>query len=240
MWGWFVLWGLLGVGSLQAQAPPVEQRQFDQQRLQDYRNQEDFQYQRATPAPARRQIRKDQPRRRGRRSSGFTPDSSRGDMSGGAKIILWIVLGVIAGWIILQLTQVRLRKALRNASDEALPDLDDKAEKTEDPRTMRFDELLEKAIREKRFRYAVRLLYLRSLRQLSEAGRIQWKQDKTNYDYLRELDDQALRGVFGDLTYIFEYIWYGEFPIDQSHFETARSSFSRLDHQLKSSSTGHA
>jgi hypothetical protein len=64
------------------------------------------------------------------------------------------------------------------------------------------------------YRRAIRLQYLRSLKILSERGRIQWQPNKTNVDYLMELSGTELGMAFQRITRIFEYAWYGEMDID--------------------------
>jgi hypothetical protein len=82
-----------------------------------------------------------------------------------------------------------------------------------------FDEELEKAIAQRNYRLGVRLLYLRSLKQLNDAQLIHWQTDKTNATYLNELTDSGQRQSFGVLTRQFEYIWYGDFPIDSNSYQ---------------------
>jgi hypothetical protein len=78
----------------------------------------------------------------------------------------------------------------------------------------------------------VRLLYLRCLKQLSDAKLISWQIDKTNATYLFELDDTGQRQKFGLLTRQFEYIWYGDFPIDPKIFGNIYKSFMDFKNQM--------
>jgi hypothetical protein len=81
-----------------------------------------------------------------------------------------------------------------------------------------FDPLLEEAVRAGDYRRATRLLYLKGLRRLSERGLIEWRRDKTNHDYLRELNGTDLADPFARGTILFEYVWYGDFPIDRESY----------------------
>lgn len=74
-------------------------------------------------------------------------------------------------------------------------------------------------------RKAVRLQYLRSLKLLSERGRIAWAPSKTNIDYLSELRGGALETEFRRITRIFEYAWYGEMELSRDQYERAASWF---------------
>ena len=82
-----------------------------------------------------------------------------------------------------------------------------------------FDDEIESAIAKGNFRLAVRLLYLLSLKKLNDAQLINWQIDKTNSAYLNELTDDGQRNGFGILTRQFEYIWYGNFPVDSQSFQ---------------------
>ncbi len=88
-----------------------------------------------------------------------------------------------------------------------------------------FDEQIEKAISSSNYRLAVRLLYLKTLKQLSDRELIVWKAEKTNQTYVLELNNKDQKHDFAALTNQFEYIWYGEFFIDKASFEEINNSF---------------
>ena len=75
---------------------------------------------------------------------------------------------------------------------------------------------------------AVRLYYLLLLRNLSEAGKIVWKKDKTNLHYRREMASTAHRSEFNQLTENFEKIWYGEQSLNRTRYEQLRMDFDNL------------
>ncbi len=81
-----------------------------------------------------------------------------------------------------------------------------------------FDAEIEKAVSQHNYRLAVRMLYLKCLKQLSDATLIKWQPEKTNSAYINELNDVVKRTAFKLLTRQFEYVWYGEFAIDGSTF----------------------
>lgn len=96
-----------------------------------------------------------------------------------------------------------------------------------------FDKELERLINEGKFRLAVRLLYLKALKKLSDAQIIQWQPDKTNYNYLTEISKTELKNDFSQLTRQFDYIWYGDFPINEQKFEPIRQSFNHFNNQIR-------
>jgi len=95
----------------------------------------------------------------------------------------------------------------------------------EDINTIDFDAEIEKAVASHNYRFAVRLLYLKCLKQLSDAGAIAWEIDKTNSHYIYELKNDDQRNAFSLLTRQFEYVWYGEFSINDAVYNTIALSF---------------
>jgi Domain of unknown function (DUF4129) len=67
-------------------------------------------------------------------------------------------------------------------------------------------------------RQAVRYLYLKSLRLLSDRGLIRLHRESTNREYLAQLGSDVHRGPFSDLTIAYEKVWYGEFPLNDGQF----------------------
>ncbi|MGY3052676.1 hypothetical protein ACVWYG_000872 [Pedobacter sp. UYEF25] len=84
-----------------------------------------------------------------------------------------------------------------------------------------------------KYRLAVRLLYLQSLKKLSDNNRIYWRPEKTNYNYLMEISDPNLKSEFTQLTRQFDYIWYGDFPVDKIKFDPINETFSHFISQIK-------
>ena len=102
----------------------------------------------------------------------------------------------------------------------------------EDINAINFDDEIENAIAKANYRFAVRLLYLKCLKHLSNAGLIDWQIDKTNSAYISELKNQQQQDAFRMLTLQFEYVWYGEFLIDQQAFKNIDSSFRDFNRQV--------
>jgi len=106
------------------------------------------------------------------------------------------------------------------------------SEFTENIHEIDFDDSISSAINDKNYRLAVRLLYLRSLKQLNDAGYIKWKLEKTNLTYLSELENQEYKKLFGALTFRFEYVWYGNFPVNKEVFENIDALFGEFKNKL--------
>jgi len=106
------------------------------------------------------------------------------------------------------------------------------SESLENIHEINFDDEIEKAISQHNYRLAVRLLYLKCLKQLSDTNLIKWEIDKTNSAYIYELTDPEQKEIFGTLTHQFEYVWYGNFAIDKQTFGNINQLFQNFKKQL--------
>lgn len=95
-----------------------------------------------------------------------------------------------------------------------------------------FDAEIANGLQAGNYRLVVRLLYLQTLKRLSDQGMINWQPEKTNRTYVMELTDENLKLAFEQLTTQFEYIWYGEFLIDQLAFEPIHQSFQQFNQKM--------
>lgn len=82
------------------------------------------------------------------------------------------------------------------------------------------------------FRLAIRYYYLWLLKQLSERELIDYDVEKTNSDYHNEISSEATKKEFSYTSYLYNYIWYGEFAIDKIQFDKAKHAFSKLLNSL--------
>ena len=93
-------------------------------------------------------------------------------------------------------------------------------------------QLINHAISRGDFRLAIRYYYLLTLKKLIEKDLIEWKIQKTNHDYFEELSVGPLKVQFVEITKIYDYIWYGDFDLDQLSFQKAEGAFHKLDRLL--------
>jgi hypothetical protein len=91
-----------------------------------------------------------------------------------------------------------------------------------------FNKLVSKAETEDDYRSAVRFQYLNMLKKMSAAEIIDYDPEKTNLDYANEINNETLRAQFQYASYVYNYVWYGEFMIDKSEYEQASETFSVL------------
>jgi len=93
----------------------------------------------------------------------------------------------------------------------------------EDIHQMDFGEEIQRALEDKDYKKALRILYLSTLKRMTDAHLIDWAGWKTNRDYIYELKDVGLKDKFSDLSMYYEYIWYGNFEIDKNKFDEFQS-----------------
>lgn len=205
----------------------LQVRQFDQNRLEQFRADEDFRYD--------REVLPDSPNWWQRFKQWlleqifglFTNERTADTM----KWMIYLVAGLVILYVILKLTKTNLRGLLFNQSARrsvASGDLE------ENIHALDFDALLAEAIARQQYGRAVRLHYLKVLKQLTDRDLISWRINKTNHDYERELRRPDLLPDFRHLTFLFEYICYGDFPVSQAEFEQARAEFRQFEQKISS------
>lgn len=91
------------------------------------------------------------------------------------------------------------------------------------------DKMIAEAVERKEYRTAIRYCYIRSLKLLAARSLVELKVNKTNSQYVKELKEPDVKKLFEELTYVFEWIWYGEIPVQLQFFEAARTRFDKFD-----------
>lgn len=92
--------------------------------------------------------------------------------------------------------------------------------------------LIQKAIDSRDYRLAVRYYYLYVLQLLSGKGLIDWQLQKTNHDYENEIQKTELRKAFAKITHLYDYVWYGDFDIDEAQYRKVEVIFSNVRNAL--------
>ena len=95
-----------------------------------------------------------------------------------------------------------------------------------------FPEAIAGAARAGHFRYAIRLHFLWLLRSLSEHQWIDFRVDRTNADYLRQLQGKTHYEDFHRLSRIYEYVWYGNFEVGAAGYDSIAKDFVEVYQKL--------
>jgi hypothetical protein len=101
-------------------------------------------------------------------------------------------------------------------------------EQDENLNLLNFDELFRSALDNKQYRLAIRYLFLKSLKLLSDKEMIELKNNKTNHQYFLEIKNTQIANVFQEATLSFEWIWYGEFPVNEEIMNSSQNKFNNL------------
>ncbi len=99
---------------------------------------------------------------------------------------------------------------------------------TEEKELSQFDEYMEsiqKAESDKNYRLSVRYLFLAALSSLQEKQVIQFHPEKTNYEYISEIGEPAIKSGFANLARIFEYVWYGKNSLTEENYFRIKNYF---------------
>lgn len=197
----------------------VEQRAFDEQKLNEYRQDGKFQYELPTPeteGPFQRFWRGVQEWFARLIGSGATADIF--------NILIRVLVVVAFIYLIIKVfgievtTVFKPKKAQKlpyQVSEEQLNDID-------------FDQEISLALREEQWRFVVRLTYLCALKLLAASEAVTVKKGKTNREYLYELSGKDGAYDFERLSFIFDYTWYGHFEANDAIVAQAQEHLSKI------------
>jgi len=146
------------------------------------------------------------------------------------RTLFWmIIIGVFAAVIMWFLAEsniglFRKKNKIVKAEEEEIA--------TEDIFAINYQKEIDKAARQANYRLAVRLMFLRLLKNMSEKNVINYKLDKTNFDYLLELHSTNYYKEFFRITRNYEYTWYGQFEINEDAYKIIRNDFDLFEKNL--------
>lgn len=75
------------------------------------------------------------------------------------------------------------------------------------------------------YRHAIRYHFLSLLKQLTDKKIIDWNPEKTNKDYIKELSNSQQKQHFQNMAYIYDYVWYGEFALNEERYNQLKTQF---------------
>lgn len=205
---------------LRSDSSKIKLRSFDAQKLKAYSQQSGFNYDQVAPIDDSlwnqfwawfwRQL------------TGITR------ISYSANFFRYIVISVFIAlvvFVVFKLTGVDFKLFMGKSKAIAIP----YTESSDNIHEIDFSTEIDQAIQSANYRLAVRLMYLLSLKKLNSKDLINWQPEKTNQTYIREIADPQKREQFSLLTTQFEYIWYGEFFIDQENFNQVKNSYDQFN-----------
>ncbi len=155
----------------------------------------------------------------------FGVEKAVGFLASFFRWIPYVLLGILIFILIKFFLNIHASGLQRSKSNQGLVSLSEEEHiiKNEDIR-----KLIEEALQNQNYRLAVRYYYLLILQLMSEQQLIAWEPQKTNDDYLKEIERQELKLPFGKITRLYAFIWYGNFDIDEVGYKRAETAFSSL------------
>lgn len=146
--------------------------------------------------------------------------------------LLWIViLGSFVGvviWYLVSSNILIFRKRPQTIFTDDAEEIN-----TDDIFSIRYDHEIATAESAGNYRFAVRLWYLYLLKELSEKGLIDYRQGRTNHDYVMQLQKRSFGKDFSRLTRNFEYTWYGQFALSAETYKMLRNDFLWFKNELR-------
>ena len=146
------------------------------------------------------------------------------------EFLVYLLLTVFIGYFIIKLLIGQNTSSLFSRKTATVNPLTIAEEHIEN---INLDAFISDALAQKNYRLAIRYMYLKALKELSFHNIIAWHFEKTNNDYHNEIKDPLLKDNFKKVSYLYDYVWYGEFDLDEIGFINAQKDFERLTKELK-------
>lgn len=198
----------------------VSERQLPPGHVKEIKEDKDFWY-------ANTEVQKKEKKKKESAGGSYVPLGQRGWF----QTLLWLVIiGAFAGAIMWYLMDSNI--GIFRKKDTAAPGDNMTDEIPEDIFAINYQREIDKAALQGNYRLAVRLMYLRLLKKLADKNIIQYKQDKTNFDYLLHLHPTKYYTHFFRLTRHYEYSWYGHFDVEENAYKIIKNEFNQFDGDL--------
>ena len=138
------------------------------------------------------------------------------------RLFLYTLGFVVLVVIILMLLKVDALRVLYSGADKGSLNYKPFEENIHE---MDFDQLIRQSLEKKEYRSGVRLTFLYALKLLSDKHHVDWRPGKTNHDYLEELRAAELKTGFNELSFYFDYAWYGDFSVNENTYQKVHNIF---------------
>ncbi len=201
----------------------VKERQLPASYKDQLKNDDDFWY--AKKIPETKKEKQNDPQER---NNVYVPVGERTWL----QTLIWIIIvGGFAGairWYLADSNVGLFRKKnvtsdTGNIGEEEMP---------EDIFAINYQKEIDKAVGQGNYRLGVRLHFLQLLRMLADKNIIQYKQDRTNLDYLMQASSTRHYTSFFRLTRHFEFAWYGHFEVDEPAYRQIEEQFRQFEKEF--------
>jgi hypothetical protein len=144
-------------------------------------------------------------------------------------IIWFVIISVFFGAIIYFLLQNKISFFSKEAVSSSQSS---ETDAHEDIFNLAYNDRIKKAEGEQNYRVAVRLIFLQTLKLLSDTNHIKYQPDYTNVNYLEQLHQSNLYNDFSKVTRSYEYVWYGKFEISSEVYTAIKKDFLMLQNKI--------
>jgi hypothetical protein len=201
-------------------------RNFDAEALKNYRNNKEFNYEKNENLKANnileaffrwlfRQF-----------GSGFQHTMQAADWL--RSLIILVCVGLII-YVVLQLAKSDWVNVLLGKSQATKIGFDEVSENIHE---IDFEAAIAEAIAQKKYTRATRLFYLKNLKILTDKQHIDWQLNKTNHDYVFEVSGKPFENDFRKLTFLFDYVCYGDFQLSENDFKEVEQTFRSFEQKV--------
>jgi hypothetical protein len=156
--------------------------------------------------------------------------SSSGSM--GMQSLLWIII-IVGGLALIFIILASRNVNLFSKKKKEIAATDVSMEETTDIFAIKYISEIDKAAMAGNYRLAIRLMFLRLLKAMAERNIIQYKHDRTNFDYLVQLSSTPYYEEFFRITRHYEYSWYGKFDVSPSAYDVIKNEFDSFEAKVK-------
>lgn len=168
-------------------------------------------------------------------------DSNFGFIS---RILSWLyranIFTLLLWGAIISLIIYILYLALRGMNLRVFAPNTDSYQEAETAATLSFfetpwEQMMQQALDALQYNLAIRYGFLHLLQQLEKHHKITYREDKTNYEYYKELASTALHTPFRTISMHYEWVYYGHFESSAQDFKSYKQKIDQLLLQLHQS-----
>ncbi len=143
--------------------------------------------------------------------------------------VWFVIAGIFLGAIIYFLLQNKISLFSKEAASSFH---DEEKDAHENIFRLSYNEYIKKAEAANNYRVAIRLMFLQTLKLLSDTNHIKYRADYTNIDYLRQLHQSHLYNDFSKVMRSYEYAWYGKFDVSAKGYAALKQDFLMLQNKI--------
>ncbi len=143
-----------------------------------------------------------------------------GDFNGLPDLVGFIIVVGVLTLVILFIMKSRKQGLFASSGSRLALVQEEQLEAPED-----LDRLIGVAVNDGNYRLAIRLLYRRTLSELKDLGMINFRPERTDAEYVRDLAGTAFGDSYRQAVRMFQSAWYGLEQVSMADFHRAQQAF---------------